>query len=125
MFAREFKLDKDLQLALDQKYRHYRSDIRQGLDSWRGEAPSPAAPYQAESLALLESVSGQLLTLAGQDQLEVPLAELVASFIHMHVNRLIPAQARLHELVLYDFLYRHYKSELARQQKQGLTSCPR
>jgi lantibiotic biosynthesis protein len=124
-FGREFKLDKDLQLAMNQKYRYYRSAIRQGFDTWRGDTASPEAPYQAESLALLESVARQLRALAGQDQLEVPLADLVASFIHMHVNRLIPAQARLHELLLYDFLGRHYKSELARQQKQALTSCPR
>ncbi|MDD2385840.1 MAG: thiopeptide-type bacteriocin biosynthesis protein [Bacteroidales bacterium] len=36
------------------------------------------------------------------------------NFIHMHNNRLFSNQQRLHELVLYDFLYNYYRSELAK-----------
>ena len=32
----------------------------------------------------------------------------------MHCNRLLRAAARTHELVLYDFLHRHYKGRVAR-----------
>ena len=32
---------------------------------------------------------------------------LVASHIHMMVNRLFKSEQRLHELIIYDFLFRH------------------
>jgi thiopeptide-type bacteriocin biosynthesis protein len=39
-----------------------------------------------------------------------PVEELARSFVHMHVNRLLPVAQRAHELVLLDFLRRHYAS---------------
>jgi hypothetical protein len=36
------------------------------------------------------------------------------SFIHMLINRVIPDQARLHETIIYDFLFQYYKSEIGR-----------
>jgi thiopeptide-type bacteriocin biosynthesis protein len=122
VFAGEFKLNKDLKLGLDKKYRHYRPLIQQ---DWEGYRLAHQAPYQGESLALLGSAARQLLARASQGQLEVPLDELLSSFIHLHVNRLIPAQARLHELVLYDFLFRHYQMLLAREKQKPLISFPR
>lgn len=124
-FAREFKPDKKLKLALDKKYRHYRPDIERAFASLRQKTASQALPYPDASLAVLVPVADQLRTLACQQQLQVTLDDLLASFIHMHVNRLIPAQARLHELLLYDFLYRHYKTEQALQQQDSLISSPR
>jgi hypothetical protein len=55
----------------------------------------------------------------------VPLDDLLSSFIHLHVNRLMPAQARLHELVLYDFLFRHYQTQLAREKQKPFISFRR
>src|SRR5262245_27201969 len=42
-------------------------------------------------------------------------AELVGSLLHMSVNRLLRNAHRAHELVLYDFLYRFYDGQAARQ----------
>ena len=39
----------------------------------------------------------------------------IASHIHMMNNRLFRSRQRLHELVLYDFLFRYYKSKRAQQ----------
>jgi hypothetical protein len=44
-----------------------------------------------------------------------PLADLAASFLHMHANRLLRSAQRAQELVLYDFLARLYESRAARQ----------
>ncbi len=40
--------------------------------------------------------------------------DYVGSYIHMHINRLIPASNRLHELLLYDYVRRLYEGTLAR-----------
>ena len=50
-----------------------------------------------------------------QGPTEVALDDLLGAYLHMLLNRLLPTEARLHELVLYDFLHRHYQASLARQ----------
>jgi hypothetical protein len=44
------------------------------------------------------------------------VTQLVHSYLHMHVNRMIRTAQRMHELVLYDLLRRHYDAVLARGQ---------
>jgi hypothetical protein len=47
----------------------------------------------------------------------VPISELAISFSHMHVNRMIRASGRAHELILYDFLLKWYDARLARERQ--------
>ena len=42
-------------------------------------------------------------------------SEPAIDLIHMTVNRILPIKNRLHELILYDFLKRHYNSVKARK----------
>ena len=60
----------------------------------------------------------QLKNLEQQGRLGQPLTELASSFVHMHVNRLLPSAHRAQELVLYDFLRRLYESQLARSRQR-------
>jgi thiopeptide-type bacteriocin biosynthesis protein len=57
----------------------------------------------------------RLRELAAQGKLTLRMTDLAASYVHMHVNRLIRASQRAHELVLYDFLAQLYDSRLARK----------
>ncbi|HEX3477618.1 MAG TPA: lantibiotic dehydratase C-terminal domain-containing protein, partial [Kofleriaceae bacterium] len=78
------------------------SDLAPGLD--RIAARSAAnAPIVAELRAAEQ-----------RGQLTAPLVELVPSYIHMHVNRMVRSAQRAHELVLYDLLVRLYESQVAR-----------
>ncbi|MCP5106131.1 MAG: hypothetical protein GY950_22285 [bacterium] len=43
------------------------------------------------------------------------LNDLMGSYSHMMINRLFKSKQRLHEMTLYDFLHRYYKSEIARR----------
>ena len=43
---------------------------------------------------------------------------ILSGVIHMTVNRLISSDQRLHELLMYDFLHRHYTSCLALERKE-------
>jgi len=40
--------------------------------------------------------------------------ELLKSYLHMMLNRLFRSKNRMHELILYDFMYRYYTSEIAK-----------
>ena len=55
--------------------------------------------------------------LADTGRLAVSLPDLAGSLLHMHANRLSRAAARAQELVLYDYLSRHYTSLRARQRQ--------
>jgi lantibiotic biosynthesis protein len=50
-------------------------------------------------------------------QLEVDLSSLIASYIHMFLNRFLRSKQRMQEMVIYDLLHQHYKSILAREAK--------
>ncbi|WP_345224670.1 lantibiotic dehydratase [Hymenobacter koreensis] len=103
-FAAEFGIDKALKRQLDAKYRHFRADIGLALTE-------QAWPIDAALRELAAAIRHQL----DEHPDEVSLAPLLSSYIHMLLNRIIPADARLHEMVLYDFLFRHYESSQARQ----------
>jgi thiopeptide-type bacteriocin biosynthesis protein len=51
------------------------------------------------------------------DHMNVSLDELMRSYIHMHVNRLMHTAQREQEIVLYDLLNRRYRSLIARMRK--------
>jgi thiopeptide-type bacteriocin biosynthesis protein len=125
-FWREFKGDKSLRIQLDQKLRADRRSLSQLLDG----DPEATAPL-ADALALFDQRSRDLAPIVAEmtcresaGLLAPPLRELAASFVHMHVNRVIRSAARAHEMVLYDFLYQLYASREARQRKGSGTSHP-
>lgn len=106
-FAQEFGMTKELKQQLDVKYRHLRPIIQRAL------APITARPLSMSKIDIAQKIN----RLAVDAQLEIPKDQLLTSYIHMLLNRLIPADARLHEMVLYDFLFRHYQSAQAQQSK--------
>ena len=126
-FAQEFRLDKELKVQLDTKYRLHRSAIQQVLRRADGAAPTadePVGLLAYHRTAPVRQAARQLLQLAQHGQLAVPLDQLLGSYIHMLLNRLISGQARLHELVIYDFLHRHYLSEQVRGKAAISCSLP-
>ena len=70
----------------------------------------------------LKPLSEEILKLEKDSQLEMPLNDLMASYSHMLINRLFKSKQRTHELVLYDFLHRYYKSEIARRKYSKLNA---
>lgn len=101
-FAREFPLDKMLRQQLSNKYRKHRAEIYEVMEKSHG-AISP-----------LRTIADQLL----QMELQVPLPELIGSYLHMMINRVAIAQPRKQEMVIYDLLVRYYQSSVARMKEQ-------
>ena len=111
-FAQEFAVDKGLKLQLDGKYRQFRPAIEAALAC----PPEPPAALQALAASIRAGVAAH--------PAHVALEPLLGSYLHMLLNRLLPAEARLHELVLYGFLARHYQSQAAQQRRQPAAAPP-
>lgn len=113
-FRHEFRVDKALKLQIDARYRQHRSQIAQLLQPDAAEAIDLLLPLRQRRLGSADAVR-ELVHRAEQQQLGVSLDGLLASHIHMLVNRLIPDSQRLHELLIYDFLSREYQSQTSRR----------
>jgi len=116
-YNREFGGGKGLKILLDNKFRSQKSLIGTylGAGTWpEGDIWTALRPLLDERSAAnrqLTDAIGQHLTAAGTP----PRTDFLNSHIHMMVNRCFRTRQRAHELVLYDFLHRQYKSQLARR----------
>jgi thiopeptide-type bacteriocin biosynthesis protein len=117
-FAGEIQVDPTLKRQLGNKYRDERERIAILLDPVRREAEGTFL----EGLAALRQRSEQVAPVVAElkeleqtGRLSVPIVGLLASFSHMHVNRILRAAQRTQEFVLYDSLSRFYESQAARE----------
>ena len=78
-------------------------------------ATAPENPDLTAAFDVLGKRSKQIRKLIGAGA-EMPENNL-SSYIHMMMNRLFRSKNRMHELLIYDFLSRYYKSEMAKQKK--------
>nr|WP_262918815.1 lantibiotic dehydratase [Tunicatimonas sp. TK19036] len=118
-FAQEFGIDKSLKRQIDKQYRTHCSLIGKmlTLTTLNQDAWSPLVEILQWRTARNKPVVNRLFDLQQSGKLSVPIPELLKSYIHMLVNRLIPDQQRFHELVLYDYLSRYYRSKISRKQR--------
>jgi len=61
----------------------------------------------------------ELQELDRANRLQKSTDAIVQSVVHMHANRMFRGNARVQEAILYQFLDRHYDSQLARQGIKG------
>lgn len=118
-FAHEFNMNKDLKMQLDKKFRTYRDNITEILNPTNDETSELQPLFEllkqkSENIAPLVT---EILTFQQNDQLQLHINDLLASYIHMLLNRLFKNKQRMHEMVIYDFMWRTYRSEIAKQKQ--------
>jgi class I lanthipeptide synthase len=116
-FGAEFGMNTAFQKQLGDKFRKHGKEIAALLAASaddREHVFAPALEAFAARSERLRPLGAQLRALQASGQLTQTIDELVASYIHMHVNRMIRSSARAHEVVLYDLLRRHYDGVVAR-----------
>ena len=116
-FGAEVGMDTTLQKKLGEKYRSHKAEITSLLETPADDPDhmfGPAFQMIAERSRVQAPLAAHLRQLEADGELRSPVLELAHSFIHMHVNRMIRSAARMHELVLYDLLRRHYDGLIAR-----------
>jgi thiopeptide-type bacteriocin biosynthesis protein len=112
-FLAEVRADKNFTVQLDTAYRHKQRLIAAVLQ-----------PDDSDELAIARQLLHERATRSAVARAAIrhtlsgaALDELLASLVHMFLNRLFLAQPRQQELVVYFYLARHFESGLARLTK--------
>ncbi len=117
-FGREFGTSSLLEKQLGDRFRKERPRLDALFALTRDHADGTSVELRALELLALRStrlapVVDDLVAAIAAGSVLAKLDDLAASYIHMHVNRMTRSAARAHELVLYDFLSRIYRSQIA------------
>ncbi len=106
-FGQEFGMNKFLKKQMDKKFREEHDKIKEFMVFTRENNPDYAPIIDVleaksqHSKAMIENIR----SLVDQPRLD----NMMGSYIHMLMNRLFRSKNRLHEMVLYDLLFRTYK----------------
>jgi thiopeptide-type bacteriocin biosynthesis protein len=117
-FGREFGLNRTLKDQLEKKFRDDRAVITDilGHTDDRESEMFPLFQLLDRRSGAIKPIAEEVLKLYDNKNPDpFLLDDLMGSYSHMMVNRLFKSKQRLHELALYDFLHRYYKSEIARR----------
>jgi thiopeptide-type bacteriocin biosynthesis protein len=113
-FRKEFGfMQHHAKKQLDNKYRTYRKDIEIVM-MWENEVSETIDIIKARRQAIFP-IAKQLTAMEKSGKLQIPLEVLLTSIVHMTMNRWFRSKTRLHEMVIYDFMARHYTSKIAKR----------
>jgi thiopeptide-type bacteriocin biosynthesis protein len=116
-FFNEHGGGKELKVKLDTKFRNLRPQIEEVMN--RENDPEKNYFPLLEQLQLRSAanapVAQEILRMRDTKTLQMPLNNLLASLLHMNLDRLFMGRNRTNEFVVYDMLSRYYKSSLARR----------
>lgn len=115
-FFTEFGGGKPLQTQLNDKYREHMRRLTSMLDPLQdtdNEIEEATAIFNERSVQIAAALEAQ-----GFADNKKVFHELMSSYIHMFLNRMLLSNQRKHELVIYHFLSRYYESRQAIAKKQ-------
>ena len=78
----------------------------------------PIEKRTEELIPIVRKIKGKLI-------IEEDINRLLNSYLHMMLNRLFRSKNNIHEMLLYDFIFRYYTSEIAKQKYHSDTVSPR
>lgn len=114
-FKKEFGfVEKKYTKKLNDKYRLLRDEIDKTLEQSEDVAGLLNDELNERKNRMKEQCE-IIRSLSGSDQTTISRDDLASSLIHMTLNRLFRSRNRAFEMVLYEFLFRHYKSAAARK----------
>jgi thiopeptide-type bacteriocin biosynthesis protein len=110
------RADRRVRGEIGEKFRAERRALEAllAVEQEDGEWLRPGVESLRARSARLAPISKCLRQLEGSGRLDVGVPDLVASYAHMHANRLLRSAHQTQEMVLYEFLERIYASRLAR-----------
>jgi thiopeptide-type bacteriocin biosynthesis protein len=115
-FRAEFRADKEFEGSISRRYRTDRGVLEELCED--GSAlPKQfawAEPALSRFRSRLKPLASWFGTQSAQHKLTAPLPDILRSLAHMHINRMMLANPREHEMIVYGFLNRIYRSRLAR-----------
>jgi thiopeptide-type bacteriocin biosynthesis protein len=113
----EFEVDANLRRALGRKFREERAGLEAAFsDELRpGDGLEPGVAILRRRSERLAPIWTELANRHTRGELSAGPSELAGHFMHMHVNRMLRAEQRRQEFVIYDFLLRLRRSREARR----------
>ncbi len=112
-FGKEFNLmNRDAKQSLRKKFRQERKKIESILQSSIPQDHELFFPAQVleERSKHWQPIITQILQEHREGRLSIPLASLLGSYIHMFLNRFLRSRQRMHEAIIYNFLFHTYHS---------------
>lgn len=110
-FGKEFSINEPVIQQFSDKYRKSKNGIVEFMQGKDGFA-EPLYSIIGSNNEKVKRVAVLFLGLCPNTERR---DEIMRSLIHMTMNRIFIAQQRKHEVVLYGFLERYYRSEIARK----------
>ena len=107
-FKEEFNADRKLNQQLDKKYRMFYSNFSIFLQS---SEFTDVRNLILENLTFSKTALQNIRKAYDKNSMSTPLQYFIQSIFHMAINRLFTSQQRLFEMVIYDYLYRYYKTK--------------
>lgn len=101
-FKQEFNADKKLNTQLDKKYRIFIINYLEFVES------EEYIPFRTAVLNNVYESKNALQHIKKHHSNS--LQSFFFSLFHMHINRMFVSNQRLFEMIIYDYLYRYYKS---------------
>ena len=123
-YGKEFNIDSALISQLSDRYRANKKDIFNFMSLTFDDANAYEALLKVQHQFNIRSTRGvnEILKLENDKQLAVSVDNLLISYIHMFMNRLFRSKQRLHEMVIYGFLFRYYRSQLAQSKHSNINA---
>jgi thiopeptide-type bacteriocin biosynthesis protein len=114
-FKKEFNFHEHNSKQFNTKYREHKITVEKVLkEEIENEDFKILYPIISKKSKRMRPIVLRIKTIMRKKQKNVTLYSLLGSYIHMMLNRLFRSKNRMHELVLYDFMNRYYKSEIAK-----------
>lgn len=113
-FKEEHNIGKDNTKKLDQLYRNHRIEISLFLSEKQEplylEGLLEIMKTREEETKIIKTILSKI-----KENCTVNSLDLIASLIHMNINRTFRSKQRQYEMLCYDFMNRYYKTRLARK----------
>jgi len=116
-YEAEFNANSQLKNQINIKYRKHTTKIEGLLNM---SASQNSLPDTLSKILLLRGLKDKEYILAIKEIIasgssQRSANELLSSYVHMIINRIFRSNQRMHELVIYSYLWKYYKSALARE----------
>lgn len=118
IFKKEFDPDKTMNQAIKEKYRIIQKPLELFLTIYLENEYQPLEDVLEEKKQALQPIIEMIKKYKIQQRLEVSEESLIASYIHMMVNRTFRDQQRKYEWLLYNFLMRMYRTILSKNKSK-------
>jgi thiopeptide-type bacteriocin biosynthesis protein len=113
-FKEEHNIGKENAKKLDHLYRNYRMEISLFLTEKQEplylEGLLEIMKTREEETKIIKTILSKI-----KENGTITSLELIASLIHMNINRTFRSKQRQYEMLCYDFMNRYYKTRLARK----------